>query len=74
MFVSNGPAPLQTEIQQYMNITDAQFNMYFSIKFFASLIPPLILAVVMDGLSLRSLLLSISFCCALGQMFFALGL
>ena len=57
-----------------MNITDAQFNMYFSIKFFASLIPPLVLAVVMDGLTLRSLLLSISTCCALGQMFFAIGL
>lgn len=48
--------------------------MYFSAKFLASLIPPLVLAVVMDRFTLRSLLVTISFCCCLGQMFFAIGL
>ena len=57
-----------------MNITDAQFNMYFSVKFLASLFPPLILAVMMDKLSLRPLLLTLSLVCAIGQMFFAIGL
>ena len=57
-----------------MRISDAQFNMYFSAKFFASLIPPLILAVVMDKLSLRALLLTMSLACAFGQMLFAIGL
>ena len=40
----------------------------------ASLFPPLILAFAMDKLTLRPLLLSLSLCCAIGQMFFAIGL
>ena len=57
-----------------MGISDAQFNIYFSIKFLGSLFPPLILAVIMDRLSLRPLLLALSLSCAIGQMFFAIGL
>ena len=57
-----------------MGITDAQFNMYFSIKCFAALVPPLVLAVVMDKLSLRALLLTLTLCCVFGQMLFAMGL
>lgn len=57
-----------------MGITDAQFNMYFSVKFLASLFPPLVLAVMMDKLSLKPLLLTLSFTCAIGQMFYAIGL
>ena len=57
-----------------MQISDAQFNVYFSIKSFAALIPPLVFAVVMDRLTLRSLLVSISILLALGQFFFAVGL
>lgn len=49
-----------------MGITDAQFNMYFSIKCFAALVPPLVLAVIMDKLTLRAVLLSLSLCCAFG--------
>lgn len=49
-----------------MNITDPQFNVYFSIKSFAAMIAPLILAVVMDRFTIRSLLVSISFCLAIG--------
>lgn len=48
--------------------------MYFSAKFLASLFPPLVLAVAMDKLSLRPLLLTLSLTCAIGQMFFAIGL
>ena len=48
--------------------------MYFSIKSLASLVLPLLLAAVMDRLTLRSLLISLSFVCALGQMLFAIGL
>ena len=72
--MENGPAPLQNEIQAHMEITDAQFNVYFSIKSLAALILPLLLAAVMDRLTLRSLLISLSFVCALGQMLFAIGL
>lgn len=57
-----------------MNISDAQFNVYFSIKSFAGLLPPLVFAVVMDKLTLRSLLVSISILLAVGQFFFAIGL
>ena len=57
-----------------MAISDAQFNLYFSAKSFASLLPPLVLAVVMDRFTLRSLVVSITMCLAIGQMFFALGL
>ena len=64
--MGNAPAPLQTEIQQYMGITDAQFNMYFSVKFLASLFPPLVLVVIMNKLSLKPLLLTLSFVCAIG--------
>ena len=48
--------------------------MYFSVKFLASLFPPLILAVMMDKLSLRPMLLTLSLLCAVGQMIFAIGL
>ena len=48
--------------------------MYFSVKFLASLFPPLILAVMMDKLALRPMLLTLSLLCAIGQMFFAIGL
>lgn len=57
-----------------MEISDAQFNIYFSIKSLASLLPPLLLAFVMGRFSLRGILLTLSFCCMLGQMFFAIGL
>ena len=72
--MGNGPAPLQNEIQKHMEISDTQFNVYFSIKSFAALLPPLVLAIVLDRFSLRSLLVSISVCLAIGQMFFAIGL
>mmetsp|Transcript_30113 Transcript_30113/g.35198 ORF Transcript_30113/g.35198 Transcript_30113/m.35198 type:complete len:82 (+) Transcript_30113:441-686(+) len=57
-----------------MQISDAQFNVYFSIKSFAALLPPLMLAIVMDRFTIRSLLVSISVCLTVGQMFFAIGL
>ena len=57
-----------------MNITDSQFNAYFSIKSFAAMVAPLGLAFVMDRFTIRSMLVSISICLALGQMFFAIGL
>ena len=58
----------------HMEISDAQFNVYYSIKYIGALLPPLVLAVVIDRFSLRSLLVSISVMLAIGQMFFAIGL
>lgn len=71
--MSNSPAPLQTEIQAHMSISDTQFNLYYSIKSLSSVLPPIILTAI--GIqSLKKPLLMMSLACALGQMIFALGL
>lgn len=45
-FTSNSPAPLQQEIQAWMQIDDAQFNSYFSVKSMSSILPPLVLMLL----------------------------
>ena len=49
-----------------MEITDAQFNVYFSIKYFAALLAPLALVSVMDRFSLHTLLVGISVTLVIG--------
>ena len=68
------PAPLQTEIEEAMEINDAQFNMYFSIKAFSSMMPPFFIALIMSRVSLRTVLILLSLFCTVGQGLFAVGL
>lgn len=74
-FVSNSPAPLQTEIQKHMQISDSQFNAFYSLKTLSSIIPPIIMTVVSSKvLTIKSVVLSLCIACTLGQALFAVGI
>ena len=57
-----------------MSINDADFNLFYSIKSFASIIFPFIIALALDKVGLKLMLVVLSICCAAGQWFFILGL
>ena len=73
-FVANSPAPLQSEIEEHLNITDTQFNMYYSIKSFSSMITPFGIALSLNSLGLKPILIFLAGICALGQLCFVYGL
>ena len=57
-----------------MDITDTQFNIYFSIKSFASMFPPFLFALIMNKVSLRIIITAVALIATIGQGFYAVGL
>ena len=65
---------MQNEIEESMGIDDVQFNAYFSIKAFSSMLPAFVIALVMHRVPLRIFLNLSALICTIGQGFFAAGI
>ena len=57
-----------------MEIDDAQFNLYFSLKGAAGLIPMLSLPFILERYPMKTICLTISILLTIGQFLFAIGL
>lgn len=73
-FCANSPAPLQQEIETHLNITDTEFNLFYSVKSLAGIISPLFTAVLYQKIGLRWMLYLTGVACAVGQGMVAAGL
>jgi hypothetical protein len=57
-----------------MEISDAQFNMLYSLPKFSSMIFPALVAILYSKFGMRALFMTSGLCCCLGQAMFAYGL
>jgi hypothetical protein len=58
-----------------MQISDSQFNAFYSLKTLSSIIPPVIMTVVSSKvLTIKSIVYSLCFACTIGQALFAIGI
>ena len=74
VFSGNAPAPLQQEIQAHLNITDSQFNSFYSIKACSAMILPFLIAILYERIGLTYMLLTAGVTNGIGTYLFALGL
>lgn len=73
-FCGNSQSPLQKELEEHLDIDDAEFNLMFSLRAISSMIVPLVLPEVLDKLGIRSVTILFALSCVAGQWVFILGL
>jgi fucose permease len=74
VYSHNTPGPLQKEIQTHMNISDSQFNNFYSAKAISSMILPFFIAILYEKLGLEYMLLTAGAINAAGTYLFLLGI